>query len=492
MLDRLRGNLTVPAVLLATCVIEAVALRSHTLGVVLIGFLCCVALLIIAFRASIQSIAVGAAYACAFTLTWNGWFVGPVRPGDLLILITVLLLLVANPNDGFRTPPWWVKQLPIAIILVALFTIFFPPDPVYLANRIVLGATGKPTVDTKSSLPVANLGVAFKFIVAVFATPMAFIGAARIDKRAASRLGIAFAAGAALSGWAATVDHFGADVGRLITGLPNISSRQVGFANQPNFLAAGVVIAIPFAFWLVASTNRRERLLGLACLPGVLGGVYASGSRGGAVCAVLVLGLCVVLHPRTRGHTPTIALAGAVAVGVIAGVVPSVGHAILKVTRLAGGASTAGSDTVRSIVGAQGWRDFRHSPMHGIGLQASFDASQVYLQELASGGLLLFVAMQVYMGGAIFSAWRYLKHNDMAVALLASLVSILALNYFEADLTDRFYYVPTAILVAMMHTIDSESDTETEPRPEPENGTVVERRRPSGFARADGLAAWHR
>jgi hypothetical protein len=491
MLERLRGNLAVPAVLAGTCLIEAVALQSHTLGVVLIGFLCGVALLIVAFRASIQTIAVTAAYACAFTLTWNGWFLGPVRPGDLLILVTILLLLVANPNDGFRTPPWWVKQLPIAILLVALFTIFFPPDPVYLADRIVLGATGQPTVDTKSSLPVANLGVAFKFIVAVFATPMAFIGATRIDRRAARRLGIAFAVGAALSGWAATVDHFGADIGRLITRLPNISSRQVGFANQPNFLAAGVVLAIPFAYWLLASANRRERLLGLACLPGLLGGVYASGSRGGAVCAVLVVGACVVLHPRTRNHTPTIALAGAALVGVIAGLVPSVGSEILKVTRLAGGAATQGSDTVRSLVGQQGWRDWHHSPVHGIGLQASFDASQVYLQELASGGLVLFCAMQIYMGGAILTAWRYLKRNDMAVALLVSLLSILALNYFEADLTDRFYYVPTAILVAMVHAIELEdregADTAARPAVEP-----MRRRQVAQFARADGLAARHR
>jgi hypothetical protein len=462
MLERLRGNFAVSLAMLGTVLVEAAALRSHSLGVVLIGALCGLAVVILVLQANIRTIALGAAYACAFTLTWNGWFLGPLRPGDLLILLTVVLILIADPNDGFRTPPWWVKQLPIAILLVALIAVYFPTDPVYLDNRVVLNATGQLTVDTKGSIAAANLGVAFKFVIAVFATPMAFIGAVRIDRRAARRLAMAFGAGAALSGWAATVDHFGADVGRLITHVPNVNSRQLGFANHPNFLAAGTVLGIPFAFWLLASRNRTERIVGLLAMPGLLGGVYASGSRGGAVCAVLVVGACVVLHPRTRGYTPPIALGGIVLVGLVAGLVPSIGHEILKVTRLAGGASTQGSDTVRSLVGQQGWRDFHHAPLQGIGLQASFDASQVYLQELASGGLILFFAMQLYMVGGIVTAWRYLKRCDLSVALLASMLAILALNYFEADLTDRFYYVPAAILVAMVHALDQDVDESRE------------------------------
>jgi hypothetical protein len=445
-----RGLLAVPAVLALAAIAEAAALRSGTLGLGIAAGVGAVALILVLFRANIAALGLWAAYLCAFTLTWNGWFVGPLRPGDVLILVTLVLLLVANPNRAFLTPPWWVKQLAIAIILVALLTILLPPDPLYLAQRVVLGATGQPTVDTKSSLPIANIGVAFKFIVAVFATPVAFAGAALVDRRAPRRLGIAFAAGAALSGWAATVDHFGANVSHFITGLPNIGSRQFGFANHPNFLAAGTVLAVPFAFWLMASPDRRERLVGLACLPGLLGGVYASGSRGGAVCAVVVLAVCVVLHPRTRSYAPMAFLGGGLLAVAVAAVVPSVGQEILKVTRLSGGITTSGSDTVRALVGAQGVRDFKHSPIHGIGLQASFDASQVYLQELASGGLILFIGMNLYMLGGIFTAWRHLSRNDMAMACLGSLIAILGLNIFEADLTDRFYYVPAAILIAMV------------------------------------------
>lgn len=475
MLGWQRGRWGLAAVLVVLGLIEILALQSKSLGTIVIGVVAGLAAILVLAGANVGKIGLAAAYLCAFTLTWNGWFVGPVRPGDVLILITLVLLLVANPNEAFRTPPWWVKQLALMIILVALLTIFHPPDPLYLAHRTVLDARGRPTVDTKGAVSMAILGVAFKFVVAVLATPMAFMGATLVDRRAPRRLGIAFAIGSAASGWAATVDHFGLDVGKLITKIPdNLSTRQLGFSYHPNFLAAGCVLGISFAFWLLASTVRFEQIVGLVCLVGLLGGIYASGSRGGAVCAIAVVAVCVVLNPRTRPYTPGIFLAGIVVLGIIAGIVPSVGSAILKATRLAGGISTEGSDQVRALLGAQGVRDFRQSPIDGIGLQASFDASEVYLQELASGGLLLFLAMQIYMLGAIGTAWRYLKRYDMAMAVLGSLIGILGLNFFEADLTDRFYYVPAAILVAMVHTLDAE-DREADEAPDTGAGPEYER-----------------
>ena len=479
MPTRMRGVFSTGAILIVVLALEAFGLRNGTTGLIIIAALAAIAVGVIAFRVELKWAGVAAALACSFTLTWNGWFLGPVRPGDVLILLTLIILLLANPNDAFRTPPWWVKQLALAILVVAVLTVFFPPDPIYLSQRIVLGAKGQATVDTKGSITSASLGVAFKYIIAVFATPLAFIGAARVDRRAVRWLGMAFAAGAALSGWAATADHFGANIGHLITRLPNVGSRQVGFATQPNFLAAGLVLAIPFGFWLTISANRRDRLIGIACLPGLVGGVYASGSRGGSVCAVLVIALCLVIHPRTRKFLPLIVLAGAFLVGVVVAFVPSAAHEILKVTRLSNATSTSGSDTVRAIVGAQGVRDFQHAWLHGIGLQASFDASQVFLQELAAGGLILFIAMQTYMLGGIFTAWHYIKRHEMAIALFASLVVTLGLDYFEADLTDRFYYVPAAILLALVQTADGDAAADAESDAESDAQSVA----PASYAR---------
>ena len=35
--------------------------------------------------------------------------------------------MAANPNRALRTPPWWIKQLVVAITIVVVAQIFFPP-----------------------------------------------------------------------------------------------------------------------------------------------------------------------------------------------------------------------------------------------------------------------------------------------------------------------------------------------------------------------------
>lgn len=463
MSARVRDLTVVGVVLLVVLGLETVGLRAGNVGLVIIGGVAALALSLLVFRVDLKWAGVGAACGACFTLTWNGWFLGPVRPGDVLILLALVCFALAHPNAAFRTPPWWVKQLVILLVVGVIAQVYFPPDPVYLSQRIALNATGQQSPIATGDLSITNMFVAFKFIVAVAATPMAFVGATRVDRRAPRWLAIAFATGSALSGTVATVDHLGGDFGRILTGLPNAASRQAGFSNQPNFLAAGLVLAVPFAFWMLFSGRRLDRILGAASLPGIVLGVYASGSRGGAVTTVAVLALCIVLHPRTRSYAPNFAVGGLVLVGITAAALPSFGAKILAVTRLSGGVTTAGSDSVRSLVGAQGIRDFKHSPLTGIGLQASTDASQVYLQELASGGLILFAAMSVYMLGSIFGAYRLMRRSRLAGAVLAALLGTLVLNIFEADLTDRFYYVPAAILIALMETYRRDPDEAEEP-----------------------------
>jgi hypothetical protein len=460
MSHRFRGVASTVVALTVLLALEAFGMTSGAFGTVAIIAVALIAVAVVLFQADLQWVGIGAACACSFTLTWNGWYVGPVRPGDVLVLLTLLCFVLANPNEAFTSPPWWVKQLALVVLLVAAVQIYFPPDPVYLAHRLVLTAAGQPTVSTKGTLVAANLGVAFKFIVAVAAVPLAFAGAARVDRRAVRWIGIAFATGAALSGTAATIDHLGGNVARFITRIPNVSDRQAGFTTQPNFLAAGLVLAIPFGYWLLASPRRRDRILGAASLPGLLGGVYASGSRGGAVTAVVVLGLCLILFPRTRKLAPSIALGAVFVAGGVAAFVPALGAEILKVTRLGGNPNTTGSDTVRALVGAQGLRDFHHSPIFGIGFQVATEASQVYYQELAAGGLVLLLGMSVYLLSAIYRSMRLISRQDLAAAVCASLIGTLALNIFEADLTDRFYYVPAAILIALMQTEADDVDTE--------------------------------
>ncbi len=452
MARRNRGVAATVAALATVLAVEAWGLRSGAIGSVVVIAVIAIALSALAFSLDLAVAGVAAACGACFTLTWNGWFIGPVRPGDVLIIVALLCFVLAHPNGAFRTPPWWIKQLVFAILLVVVAQIYFPPDPLYMSQRIVLTAVGAPRPAPPGSLAFLNITVAVKFIIAVAATPMAFAGAVRVDRRAMRWLVLAFASGAGLSGWVAILDRAGARLSRILTGLPDTGARQLGFSDHPNYLAAGIVLALPFAFWLIFNQKAFDRVVGLVALAGLLLGAYASGSRGGAVTTVAVLALCVVLHPRTRVYTVNAVVAGLIAVGGIIAFVPGLGAGILRATRLSADASTSGSDSVRAVVGAQGVRDFLHSPIAGLGLQISDQASQVYLQELASGGLILFVAMSIYMLCGLITSAALMRRSSLGAALLAAFVGTLALNIFEADLTDRFYYVPGALLVAMIES----------------------------------------
>lgn len=498
MTTRTREVLGIALVLAGVLGIEVLGLRSGTVGAVIVIAVAVIAAAIFAVRVELQWIGLGAALAAAFTLTWNGWFVGPVRPGDALIPIALICFVLADPNRSLRWPPWWVKQLGFVVLLVVAIHIFFPTDQQYLNGRTVLTASGQPTVSTKGSITAANLGVGIKFIIATVFLAVAFMAASRVDKRAVKWLTISFAAGSSVSGLAAFTDKLGiTQLSKLVLSARSCASsvggacanngggRQLGFSNHPNFLAAGLCLAVPLAVWLIAKRDRtgRELLLGWALLPGLVLGTYASGSRGGAVCVVLAVAVSVVILPRSRRYLPGFALGGAIMVGAIVAFVPSFGQSILRVTRLSGGATTSGSDTVRALVGAQGVRDWHHAPIQGVGLQVSFEASQVYLQELASGGLLLFTAMSIYMLGGLLESFGLMRRgDDLAAAIFGCLVVTLALNIFEADLTDRFYYVPVAILVA--HLLAVREAAVHRDAADDEAPAVAELRRPAVAAAA--------
>ncbi len=449
----LRTVMGVGVVLAAMLAIEVVGLRSGTAGPILLGVSALTVLVMLALQLELRWIGLAGACGAAFTLTWNGVTAGPLRLGDVLVLAALACFIIADPNSGLQSPPWWIKQLAAALVLLVVLQIYFPPNANYLSHRVVLTAGGQPAPLGVANLTGTNIFVAFKFVGAVAAIPVVFTAAAKVDRRVVRWLAIAFATGTGLSGAVAFADHFGGDLGSLLTGVANIRDRQAGFSDHPNFLAAGLVLAIPIAFWMLLSASRTERLLGAAATAGCIGGVFASGSRGGAVTALVALALSVLAHHRTRAHAPTIAIGSLLAVGIVGGIVPHLGAMLLKVTRLGNAPATAGSDQVRAIASTQGIRDFHQSPFYGIGLQVSTQASQVYLQELASGGLLLFVAMQTYMLSAIVTAVLHMRRNPLAAALLVSLVATLVLNIFEADLTDRFYYLPAAILGALVRSV---------------------------------------
>ncbi|MCU1656193.1 MAG: hypothetical protein JWO57_849 [Pseudonocardiales bacterium] len=446
---RAPGGGTTTVAVSATLLLALEALGLYAGGgsrVVVAGLIVIIAALTLA-RVSLPTVGIGAACIASFTLPWNGFLLGPVRPGDLLTLVALICFVAAGIHGSFPRLPWWVSQLGLAIVVVAVVNQLLPTDPRYLAGRIILGPNGLPALDNQS-----NLGVAFKFLVAVLAIPVVFSFASMHDRRALRWFAVAYAGGTSVSGLVAFSDHLGiTTLGHQFTHNLDSTSREGGFSNHPNFLAGSCILAIATAIWLAASGDRRSRLIGIAVLPGIVLGTYASGSRGGAACLVLAMAISVVVIPRLRAHLTSVALVcGFLAVSAFV-VFPGFGSAVLKATRLVGGgATTEGSNIARAAVGAQGLHDFEHSPFAGIGLQVAAQAQNVYLQELASGGIVLFAAMSIYVGAGIIAARRLMPYHDLAAPLLATALAAVVFNALEASLTDRFSYVPMGLIVALV------------------------------------------
>jgi hypothetical protein len=408
------------------------------------GVLAGISLLVVA-RASLAKLALGSAVLASFTLSWNGWLIGSVRPGDLLVLVALILFVLRGAGSAFPHLPRWLTQLGAVVVVIAVAHVLAPTDPRYLAARVVLAADGSPVLESQGNLTIAG-----KYLVAVVALPLVFAFTVRLHRNAARWLAVAFAAGVSVSGLVAFSDGQGlTTLGQSVTGNHNLLSREGGLSNHPNFLAAGCVVALPIVIWQLACTDRRMRDAGLVILPGVVLGMYASGSRGGAVCLVLGAVVTIALIPRFRRHLPSIALLAVMVVLVTVVLFPAFGADILRATRLSGSSDTAGSNAVRALVGAQGVRDLLYSPIDGVGFQVAAEAQNVYLQELAAGGLALFAAMLIFTLGGMRAAWLLRGRDSLSYALLASAIAGAALNFVGADLTDRFFYVPIAIVAAL-------------------------------------------
>lgn len=464
---RAKARLAVAVTFVIMVAVEFVALRADTvIAVVVIAGVGGLAVIFAIAGGDLVKIGLGATFLSAFTLTWNGWFVGPVRPGDVLPLVALICFGLSAKVVVFRAPPWWVRQVIVGLMFLLVLLVLFPTSPHYLDARNLVGAGGQNVDRNNNDLAFTNVAITAKFIIAVAIIPIIFATAARIDRRVVRWLAILFATGSALSGAVAFVDHTGlASIGQILTHLPPESTRTIGFSNHPNFLASALCLSAPFCCWMMTSRIKWEQRVGAIALISSLLGIYGSGSRGGTVCIIGAVGLAFILLPRTRAHIPSIVAAGIAAVGVLIVIFPDVGLSILRVTRLYGNATTAGSDAVRDLAAAQGWRDFDYSPFKGIGLQASTDASQVYIQQLAAGGIVLFITMSVYMAGAIWSSFRVINRTPIAAAACAACIATLAVNLFEASLTDRFYYLPEALLVAVLAMLRPVADPAFEGQP---------------------------
>ena len=364
--------------------------------------------------------AFGCCWLAAFTVSWDGVSVGGVRPGDLLLLLSLIMLAASCAHRPLPRMPIYFWLMFVGVVFTGALHVLFPTDPAYLRGRIVVNAVGLP-----SHTMGTNLGSMTRFLVSVGAVPLVFVLSAFTDRLGFTSFEI----------------------------LPPASVaaplRTSGFTEFGNALSAVCVVAIAIPIWMVLAHHGRLRFLGVGLIVGMVLGIYSAGSRGGAVCVLVTVIAVFLLLPEYGRRPAALATAGFVLVGALLFLVSSLGTALLHSLRLVGSSNAADSDMVRATVGVQGYRDFAHSPIDGIGLQVVFEAHNVYLQALASGGIVLFVCLAAMLLGSTYDLFRLRTRTPLAGVLMAGLLGQIAVNFFENMLTNRYMYMGVGLAIGL-------------------------------------------
>jgi hypothetical protein len=384
------------------------------------------------------------------TTQWNA-----VRVGGGLALEDVLMALafalvvcdmvVNRRSVGF--PPA-IMTAALAFAIPGLVAALFPPAATLTSNPLVRQAAAIALIPIKSR---ENLGSLAKFEAAILVMPL-MVGVVGTSRKRVLQIADMWALGAIVSAVIATTDMVGiTHLSRQILGLPYNPTRQSGLTLEPNHLAVGALLVLPLVvMWLTRS--RRWRLAGIIGLAVLLTGIYASRSRGAEVLAPCALAFSFAAVPQLRPWlakvAPVVALLG------IAVVVSSSGtlHRLLYDARLTSNApGVVGSDSQRAQLRAYSLQAFEARPVTGVGYTVIDDAHDIYVQLLAAGGvigLLAFVVLIMGALGAVRRLWRSPDHL-YAAAMGAALAVWALAGVVENQLTDRYLYVPLAVLIAL-------------------------------------------
>ena len=382
------------------------------------------------------------------TATWNGLTVGGLQIAHAAL--AGALVLLAGAAIGQRRPvavPAWVWILAGAIVLVAGAAMLWPTAPGYLTGRVQL----HPEATVLPSFDVLNVLNAVRWLVAVVALPVAACLAVARRPRLAGILASGWTLGAVANAAVAVTDEFGlSTISAQLLSIVDVGGRQAGLGAHPNHLAMAVALVAPVATWRLltaSSATARWGWLGAAAV--LAGGLLVSGSRGGLAGTVLGVGITVLaLAAGRRLILPLVGALLVAAVGTVTVAPEGVGR-VAEALRLSGAESAQASNDVRALVLDQALLDVEHSPVLGIGLPVIVEGHSIYLQLLAAGGLLLFLAFLAAMTVFARDAWALGPLGGLPTVLLTSTVVWLVVGVVENHLTDVFLYVPLAIVAGL-------------------------------------------
>nr|WP_285600109.1 O-antigen ligase family protein [Kineosporia sp. NBRC 101731] len=370
--------------------------------------------------------------AFALTSTWGGLRAGPLMLCDVFLTLAALMLGIETIST--RTPlsvPRWVWVGTVAVITSMSTHVWLPTDPSYIFSR-----GGPPQANATQVI------TGLQWLAAFFMLPMLVIFLGRRRERYLGYLMWAWALGAAISALIAGSDMLGVtQIGVNFVEFVNTSGRQNGLQSHANNMGVGCALATPVALYLLG----RSRFAGSFLLAALGIGVVASGSRGSQVGYVVAILLSVLLAARDR--RTLLRLSSLLVLIVIVMDLPPIKALWLPLMRF--GAAGEASDVGRLEYRDQAILDIQTRPIDGIGIDYITSSHSIYLQMLSSGGIILGLGCAAYFGGMLRVAWRLRGPERPHISvLLSSTIIWLGVGIIENQLTDRYLYVPVALIAA--------------------------------------------
>jgi hypothetical protein len=424
------------------------------------------------FPPIVATAAKGSLLIAGVIVTWTGLRLpGLGDPADLFLVFAFgLCALMVMFGDLRFSPPGWLF-IPVVAVVICVFAREVDPPPFYLQVLRFQLLGYRPD----------SLLKALFWLFALLVVPLTIIACTTLDRRMATWTMGAYATGASISSAVAVIDLTGAtNIGRnlpgnlttaLINNTVDSSNRMPGLTDHPNSLGFTAVVSIPIVIYLMGTMRRRW--IAVLMLIALLGGVLASGSRGAQFVAPVVV-LASVLWSATRRPSLRFLVISALVI-VAAGVVaifslPShIRESVLRVTSFSSIVSAGNaSDTGRLTLIGDGLFDWRLYPIFGGGIRHIVEAHNIYVQLLASGGLVLFGAMAVYWFAMLRDCHRLSKAGfGYPRFLVVSIAGWLVLGLVENQLTERGVYFTVGCIAALasVHLVRASSVEEPSDTP---------------------------
>jgi len=215
------------------------------------------------------------------------------------------------------------------------------------------------------------------------------------------------------------------------------ANRFSGLSSHPNHLSTVISLTLPLA--LYAIQNSKFPKLNYFIVPYLLTGQLLTGSRIGLIsfAFALLLGFKFVLRIGTTRYIGQFLALIILTIFVMPNF--SLGPDLFESRLFSGGEGIVQSNTARLALAQQGLADFIGDPMVGIGPRAFKSSHNIFLQLLASLGILGFLAFMYLLKQSVgVSTYK----DSFTYALRISILSILVTGIFSNGLADFFIYLP--------------------------------------------------